>query len=49
MQPSRNISYFFPGLTPVEESAQTERVGEFIPILVETPTPQKGVIPAGAS
>ena len=28
-----------PRLGPIEESAQTERVGEFVPIPVETPIP----------
>ena len=34
---------------PIEESTQTERVGESIPILAEIPTPQKGLTPTGAS
>ena len=33
----------------VEESTQTERVCEFVPIPVEIPTPQKEVTPTGAS
>ncbi|KAL0005291.1 hypothetical protein SO802_012852 [Lithocarpus litseifolius] len=35
--------------SPVDESAQTDRVGEFIPILAKTPTPHKGVTSTGAS
>ena len=33
----------------VEESTQTERVCEFVPIPTEIPTPQKEVTPIGAS
>ena len=33
----------------VEESTQTERVCEFVPIPAEIPTPQKEVTPTGAS
>ena len=34
---------------PTEDSAQIERVGEYVPISIEIPTPQKGVTLAGAS
>jgi len=33
----------------IKESTQTERVGEFVPIPIEVPTPQKEVTLAGAS
>ena len=38
-----------PKPSPIEESAQTERVGKSIPIPVEIPTPQKGVTLTDAS
>ena len=38
-----------PKPNPIEESAQTERVGKSIPIPFEIPTPQKGVTLADAS
>ena len=38
-----------PKPNPIENNAQTERVGESIPILAKIPNPQKGTIPAGAS
>ena len=38
-----------PKPVPVEESTQTERVCEFVPIPAEIPTPQKEVTPTGAS
>ena len=38
-----------PKLGPVEESTQTERVGEYVPIPDKIPNPHKGTIPAGTS
>ena len=38
-----------PKLVPIEESTQTEKVGEFVPIPAKIPTPQKEVTPTGAS
>ena len=38
-----------PKPVPTEESTQAERVGEFVPISAEIPTPQKEVTPTDTS